>query len=300
MKICYLFPGQGSQEVGMGAELFEDFPELVQQADDILGYPMTFEDASASMNSLTELCLKNPEGLLNQTKYTQPALYTVSSLAYLKKIRKEGNTPDFVAGHSLGEYTALFVAGAFDFQTGLKLVQKRAELMSECSGGGMAAIIGMNTGAIEEILKDSKNDLAAIDIANYNAPLQTVISGPVEAIQKAKKIFKSAKCKYIPLKVSGAFHSRSMLSAQEKFAQFLKNFKFSKLEIPVISNVKARPYKSEAIKDLLTQQLSHSVRWTESMLYLLDLGVKDFSEVGPGQVLTNLLAKVQKAKIKAG
>ena len=285
--MCYLFPGQGSQEVGMGSDLFGDFPEWVEQANQTLGY------------SITELCLKDPENRLNQTKYTQPALYTVSALAYLKKIEEGEAAPDFVAGHSLGEYTALFAAGAFDFQTGLQLVKKRAELMSECSGGGMAAVIGMDVDAIKEVLLNPDNNLEAIDVANYNEPTQTVISGPVQTIQGAKEIFKSAGCKlYIPLKVSGAFHSRSMLSVQEKFAEFLEDFEFSELKIPVISNVEAEPHQSETIKGLLTRQLSHSVRWTESMFYLIDLGVGNFEEVGPGQVLTKLLAKIQKAKSK--
>ncbi|MGA1790301.1 MAG: ACP S-malonyltransferase, partial [bacterium] len=278
---AFVFPGQGSQKKGMGENLFDSFPEITNKADRILGY------------SIKDLCLEDPQNLLNLTQYTQPALYVVNALMYFKKQEGSSENPVYLAGHSLGEYSALFAAQAFDFETGLRLVQKRGEIMSRAKGGGMAAIIGLDGERIREVLQE--NEFQGIDIANYNSPFQTVISGPSKDIEKAKGIFEEAEAKlYIPLKVSGAFHSRYMETARGEFEAFLENFKFRDLTIPVISNVKARAYTKERIKQLLADQINHSVKWTESIRYLMGKGVEEFEEVGPGRVLTGLIQKIRK------
>ncbi|MGA1868032.1 MAG: ACP S-malonyltransferase [bacterium] len=278
---AFVFPGQGSQKKGMGSELFDLFPELTRKADTILGY------------SIKELCVEDSQNLLNNTQYTQPALFVVNALMYTKEINDTGEVPSYVAGHSLGEYNALFAAGAFDFETGLKIVKKRGELMSKAHGGGMAAIIGLTEEKIKHVLKEK--GLSAIDVANFNSPAQIVISGLCDDIAGAADIFKEAGAKlYIPLKVSGAFHSRYMSAAREKFEHFLHSFEFSKLSIPVISNVEARPYERKKIRQLLADQITHSVKWTESIQYLMGKGIQEFKEIGPGTVLTNLVAKIKK------
>jgi malonyl CoA-acyl carrier protein transacylase len=276
----YVFPGQGSQQKGMGANLFEEFKDKVVEADTILGY------------SIQELCLTNSNDNLNQTQYTQPALYIVNALSYLKKIKETGAKPDFVAGHSLGEYDALFAAGAFDFATGLKLVQKRGQLMSRATGGGMAAVIGLKEEQIADALK--RNNLQTIEMANYNSLTQIVISGPKQDIEAAKPIFEGSEGAqmYVVLKTSGAFHSRYMEEAKKEFEVFLNAFQFSELTIPVISNVHARPYKQSDIKQNLIEQITHPVKWTESIRYLMGRGEMEYEEIGVGNVLTRLIKRI--------
>jgi trans-AT polyketide synthase/acyltransferase/oxidoreductase domain-containing protein len=187
--LAYVFPGQGSQQKGMGGELFDEFKELTSKADEILGY------------SIKELCLEDPQGNLGQTQYTQPALYVVNALTYYKKIKDTGIKPDYVAGHSLAEYNALLAAEVFDFETGLKIVKKRGELMSKASGGGMAAVIGMSEEKIREVLKE--NGLESIDMANYNTPSQIAISGPKDDIIRAQPFFEAAGVRsYIVLRLA--------------------------------------------------------------------------------------------------
>lgn len=280
----YMFPGQGSQSKGMGADLFDAFPELIKKADKILGY------------SIKELCLEDPRRELNKTQFTQPALYVVNALSYYKKIEESGETPDFVIGHSLGEFNALLAANCFDFDAGLKLVKKRGQLMSQASNGGMAAILNGSKEQIEEILE--KNGLQNIDLANYNTPSQIVISGLIEEIGKAQNFFQDGEILYYPLNTSGAFHSRFMQPSKEKFLTYLNRFKVANLEIPVISNVTAKPYKNKEIKDNISSQIASAVRWSESVQYLVELGEKEnsameFVEVGHGDVLTKLVAKIK-------
>jgi len=271
--ISFVFPGQGSQKKGMGGSLFDEFKEITEKADEILGY------------SIKKLCLEDPEMKLGQTQYTQVALYIVNALMYLEKIRDTGKRPDYVAGHSLGEYNALFAAGVFDFETGLKLVKKRGQLMGQATGGGMAAVIGMNEEQIKDVLV--KNTLDKIDVANYNTPNQIVISGLKSEIEYAKVFFERAGAlDYIILNVSGAFHSRYMGPAREEFESFLNQFTFSKPTIPVISNVSARPYKNSDIKTNMAAQITSSVRWCESIRYLMGKGKGEILQVGPGNVLT--------------
>lgn len=279
--IAYLFPGQGSQQKGMGGELFDEFKELTAQADEILGY------------SIKKLCLEDADNRLVQTNYTQPALYVVNALTYLKKIRETGKKPSYVAGHSLGEYNALFAAESFDFATGLRLVKKRGELMSKATGGGMAAVIGLSREEIEQILQEA--GFTKLDVANFNSPSQIVISGAEKDITKAKPVFeKAGAAMYVVLKVSGAFHSRYMEPAQKEFAEFLQNFQFADPVIPVISNVQARPYQKGEVKKNLLEQFTASVQWTDSIRYLMGKGVEEMEQIGPGKVLTDLVKKIKK------
>lgn len=279
MTRIYVFPGQGSQSVGMGGELFDAFPELVKQADEVLGC------------SIKNLCIEDPEKKLGQTDYTQPALYVVNALTYLSKTEDANLLPDFVAGHSLGEYNALFAAGVFDFITGLKLVQKRGQTMVKATGGGMAAVIGMQPDKIKQVLKDASFE--TIDIANYNSPKQTVISGRKEDIDAVKTVFENAGVRlFIPLKVSGAFHSRYMQDAQNEFADFLKHFELQPVEIPVIANYTAAPYQNDEIIKNMARQISNPVRWVESIQYLKQQPEPEFEEIGPGNVLTKLIAQI--------
>jgi trans-AT polyketide synthase/acyltransferase/oxidoreductase domain-containing protein len=277
---AYVFPGQGSQEKGMGAELFDAFPELTRKADEILGY------------SIKQLCLEDPDGVLNNTRYTQPALFTVSALGYLKKMQDGEEKPDFVAGHSLGEYSALFAAGVLDFETGLKLVKKRGELMSLEEGGGMAAVVGLEREKVAEVL--NRNDLDAIDIANLNTPNQIVISGKRKDIEAAEQFFTSEEgcMMYKVLNVSGAFHSRYMENARQEFTKELLKADFHKAEIPVIANVTALPYDEEKTALILSKQLISSVYWTDIIRFMMAQGVETYEEIGPGKVVTGMVRKI--------
>jgi malonyl CoA-acyl carrier protein transacylase len=280
MSLAFVFPGQGSQKKGMGEGLFQRFPDLVRAADAQLGY------------SIQELCLSDPENKLGQTQFTQPALYTVNALTFLAKIEDEKRRPDWLAGHSLGEYDALVAADAFDFLTGLKLVQKRGALMAQCSGGGMAAVMGITADRISELIYNFAFD--SIDVANLNSPNQTVISGPAADVTAGSVILKEAGAKVIPLNVSGAFHSRMMEPAAAEFASFLSGFSFRPLKIPVIANATALPYENGKVAELLAKQITSSVRWTESIRYITRQGSPEFVEVGPGAVLTGLIRQIMK------
>jgi len=283
VKAC-VFPGQGAQAVGMGAGLFARYPEITALADEILGY------------SVAELCLQDPEGRLHQTQLTQPALYTVNALSYRSRCDSGAPPPDFLAGHSLGEYNALLAAEAFDFATGLRLVQRRGELMSGASGGGMAAVLGCDAETVEEILRG--NGLPGLDVANYNTPSQVVLSGPLDEIARAEDLLVDAGATYIPLKnVSAAFHSRYMEALVPPLGEALDGAELRPPKIPVISNVSALPYASgeiHEIKENLLRQMRQPVRWTESIRYLLGRGVDEFEEVGPGEVLTKLVRSIRK------
>jgi trans-AT polyketide synthase/acyltransferase/oxidoreductase domain-containing protein len=278
---AYIFPGQGSQKKGMGADLFRAYPELTATADEILGY------------RIETLCLQDPDNLLGNTEYTQPALYTVNALTWLKTLEGQG-APDVTVGHSLGEYNALFAAGAFDFATGLKLVRERGRLMAQAKAGGMAAVVGAEEEQIKQLLQ--KGGFNRLSIANYNTPIQTVISGATEEITQAAAVFKSVGIKYIQLNVSGAFHTSFMAEAAQTFADFLRSFSFNELTIPVIANVTARPYSGQAaVAQLLPRQIISPVRWSESIAYLLLQGDVSFTEVGPGNVLTKMVATIENA-----
>lgn len=278
----YVFPGQGSQVRGMGQEVFPLFPELVEQANHILGY------------SIEGLCLEGHDEQLNRTFYTQPALFVVNALTYLHKIQQTGKKPDYVAGHSLGEYNALFAAEVFDFATGLKLVQERGDLMSKAAGGGMAAVIGLKHDIVQNLLNE--HNLLEIRIANFNSHTQIVISGPKDDIIAAQAFFEQAGAMYIPLKVSGAFHSPYMGPAQQQFATFLHRFKFNTPSIPVIANINALPYQETDTASHLAHQITHPVQWTKTIEYLVNKGENNFEEIGPGKVLTGLIRRIQKGQ----
>ncbi len=279
---AFVFPGQGSQQKGMGEELFDAFPELTRKADEILGY------------SIRELCLEDPKGVLDNTRYTQPALFTISSLSYLKKLQDGEEKPDFVAGHSLGEYSALFAAGILDFETGLALVKRRGELMSLEEGGAMAAVVGLDREGVAKVLDE--NALSEIYIANLNTPVQIVVSGKKEDILKAEGIFTGTEgCSlYKVLNVSGAFHSPYMENARKVFTEELKSLSFGKMEIPVIANVNALPYDENRISETLSEQLISPVRWVDSVKYMMDKGVDRFEEIGQGHVLSGMIRKIQR------
>jgi len=277
-----LFPGQGSQVKGMGGELFERFPEMTETASGILGY------------SIRELCLDDPRGELGQTQFTQPALFVVNALMFRARMEDGEPVPAFVAGHSLGEYNALFAAGCFDFATGVTMVKERGALMGRVSGGGMSAVIGLEPEKIQEVLHQSEEG-RRLDVANFNSFEQTVIAGPKEDLDAVKPALETAGARMVvPLNVSAPFHSRYMRDAQREFGEFLKPFALDPPFIPVISNVRARPYEGDMVRATLAEQIGNSVRWLESMLYLLEQPDPQFVEVGPGQVLTKLLRQIQK------
>ncbi|GGP56434.1 ACP S-malonyltransferase [Streptomyces sindenensis] len=278
--IAYLFPGQGSQQLGMGADLFDEFKKLTDIADEVLGY------------SIRSLCLDDPERLGN-TEYTQPALYVVNALSYYQLLEEGKPRPDYVAGHSLGEYNALLAADVFDFMTGLRLVKKRGELMGRVSGGGMAAVLGLGEQEVLDVLRASGLD--SLDVANLNSPTQTVISGPREDVEQAKDLFMAANAQsYSVLKVSGAFHSRQMIESQREFAEFAHQFELRPPTVPVIANVTARPYRSDRVVDTLVSQISSSVRWCDSVRYLMGKDVEEMVQVGPGRVLTGLVRSIRR------
>lgn len=277
----YVFPGQGSQSKGMGEALFDEFREYTDKADSILGY------------SIKDLCVNDPNDELGKTQFTQPALYVVNAFSYFKALNDNKGKPDFVAGHSLGEFNALLAAGAFSFETGLMLVRKRGELMSKASVGGMAAVINATKEQIESTLQE--NEINNVQLANYNSPKQIVISGLAEEIERAAQVLQQGRTMCIPLKTSGAFHSKFMQDAADRFDTFLRGFMFSKLSIPVISNVTAQPYENSEIISNLSAQITHSVRWSESIQLLLSKGEMEFSEMGNGNVLSKLIRDIKKA-----
>ena len=265
----------------MGEDFFSRFPEMVAEADDILGY------------SVSELCL-SPENSerLGQTQFTQPALYVVSCLQAMAEKEDGIEAPSFAAGHSVGEYAALRAAGAFSFGDGLRLVAKRGEIMAKVSGGGMAAVIGLEPEKIREILTVQEVD--GVDVANFNSPGQTVLSGPASSIESLGASMKEAGAKlFVPLKVSGAFHSRMMEEPAREFAAFLEGVTFADPAFSVISNVEALPYPdAESISELLVRQIHSAVRWTDAIQYLRKQDVTDFLECGSGNVLTKLLRQI--------
>jgi malonyl CoA-acyl carrier protein transacylase len=284
--IAFVFPGQGSQKRGMGQGLFDESPqyaEVERDVDAILGY------------SLRKMCLEDADNRLKETQFTQPCLYVVNALHYYKAA-DQGARPAYVAGHSLGEYNALLAAGVFDFLTGLRLVQRRGELMSRAKNGGMGAVIGLGAPLVANVLQEY--GLASIDVANFNTPSQTVVSGPIEDIKRAGPLFEKAGARlYMPLQVSAAFHSRYMADAGKAFADFLAPMSFAAPKIPVVANATAQLYPtdraSESVKSLLAQQITHSVQWTKSIRFLISQGVTQFSEMGPGNVLTKMTQQIQ-------
>ena len=278
-RIALLFAGQGFQFKGMGQGLFTAFPELVRRADEILGY------------SIQRLCLEDPDNQLNMTQYTQVALYIVNALGYELRAHREDSSveADFLMGHSLGEYNALLAAGAFDFETGLRLVVERGKLMGEVSGGAMAAVLDIAPERLQEIL--AQHALDAIDLANYNTPTQTAISGTSEAIARALDMLSAHGIRAVRLNVSAAFHSRHMRQAQQTFAGFVEKFSFKTPQRPVIANATARPYKAGRIAQTLSEQIASPVRWTDSVRYVLSQGEIEFTEIN-SSILSRMVKEI--------
>lgn len=282
--VAFIFPGQGSKKRGMGQELFDDVREYQsaeREVDAVLGY------------SMRELCIEGGDRLKN-TKYTQPAMYVVNALHYYKAV-EEGERPDYVAGYSLGEYNALLAAGVFDFLTGLRLVKKRGELISQSENGSMAKIIGLSGEMIAKVIKE--RGLTTIDIANLDSPSQVLISGPIESIRLSGPNFEQAGARaYMPLDVSYAFHSRYMNDAAKAFSEFLIPLSFGTPNLPVVANVTGQLYPkncaSDLIKSLLIAQITQPVQWAESVQLLIRQGVREFKEIGPGKFLTRLVQEL--------
>ena len=288
-KTIFVFPGQGAQYVGMGKALSESFvpaKQLLEKADDTLGF------------SISKVMFEGPEEDLKITANTQPALF-VSSMMVLEVLKSEGVDFDFVAGHSLGEYSAICAAGGFSFEDGLKLVRLRGSLMAKAGQehpGSMAAIIGVDDDKIQELCDAVKN-VGIVVPANFNCPGQIVVSGEVDAVKALVDNCGAAGVKAVPLAVSGAFHSPLMQSAQAGLADAIANTKFNDLQKPLIANVTAQTVTSGAeIKELLVRQLVSPVRWNQSMAYAIkELGVTSGVEVGVGHVLAGLQRKIDRA-----
>ncbi|WKU05541.1 thioesterase domain-containing protein [Micromonospora sp. HUAS LYJ1] len=279
MPHAVLFAGQGTQAKGMGEELFDRFPDEVSRADDLLGY------------DIVRLCVENPDNRLDDTRYTQPALYVVNALAYLESLRQGEPAGDVLLGHSLGEYNALLAAGAFDFETGLRLVMQRATLMAEQQGGAMLAVVGPTLDQLTALL--AEHQLGTVDIANRNTSHQNVLSGPAGDIDRAQAVLTGPGVRVARLQVSAAFHSRYMRPARDEFAAFLKGFRFAPLTRTVIANATARPYADAAVARTLSDQIAGVVSWSDSVrLVLRHVPADDFREVGGAGLLTRMVRQI--------
>ena len=284
-----IFPGQGSQLVGMSSDLhskFELFKKLYREADEILDYP------------ISKLILNGPKEKLDLTENTQPAIFLVgySIFQLLKEeLNFDINKAKFFAGHSLGEYTALACTGALDFASTLKILKLRGVAMQSAvpeGKGGMLAILGSDLNSIEKNLEENKNEYECF-IANDNSNAQLVVSGTVENINKLSKNLTAKNIKNIKLSVSAPFHCNLMSKATELMKNEIEKLEFNNFQIPLISNVTASEIKDKSmIKDLLVRQIESRVRWRESVLYMINKGVKQFIEIGPGKVLSGLIKRI--------
>ena len=283
-KIAFLFPGQGSQAVGMGKDIYENYAEaknIYDTADNVLG------------KSITTLCFEGPEENLKQTVNTRPCIVT-TSIALMEALRSELNiVPDYTAGHSLGEYCAMFTAGVMSLETTLKLIQKRADLMGQTKGGSMAAVLN----ATEDVLKaglEEGSKVGYVDVANYNSPAQVVITGDENAVKAAGDyILANGARRVVPLPVSGAFHSKFMQEAGAVFGEFIEDVDLNDSSIPVITNVDAELTTSaEDFRAKMPKQIYSSVHWTQTIQKMVAEGVDTFIEIGPGKVLAGLNKKI--------
>ena len=283
-KIAHVFPGQGSQSVGMGYKLYQSSPkarEVFQEADEALQFP------------ISRLCFEGPEDELRQTINAQPAIMTVS-IACLRAASEVNHiiSPSFVAGHSLGEYTALVAANVLGFADAIRLVRERGRLMQkagEIKPGGMAAVIGLDEATLKEICCES-----GAEIANFNCSAQIVISGSKEALARAMELAKTRDARrVIPLQVSGAFHSTLMQPTIEGLSEAISQINFRTPEITIVVNSTAQPVTTaEGVKEELLRQLCNCVQWQPSVEYMVGEGISTFIEIGPGQVLSGLIKRI--------
>lgn len=288
-KIAFVFPGQGAQSVGMAKDVFDEIPasrKVIEAADEALGF------------SLSSIMFEGPDEELKQTYNTQPALLT-ASVAYLEAFREKGITPDYVAGHSLGEYSALVASGVLSLEEAVKIVRARGEYMEQAvpSGqGAMAAVLGAEREALNDLCRSVSEEGTRVELANINSPGQIVISGSAEGVAAVSSRVKEIGGKRaIPLEVSGPFHSSLMREAAERLTDTLQNVNLSSPSVPVIANVTAQPVSdAEEIRGLLVEQVYSPVLWHDSVEWMISQGVDTFVEIGPGNVLTGLIKKIDK------
>ncbi|WP_424216086.1 ACP S-malonyltransferase (plasmid) [Streptomyces sp. BI20] len=257
MPFALLYPGQGTQFRGMGADLFDLYPALTEFARELLGY------------DLAAVCRDNPDDMLARTECTQPALFVVNALHTFERERREERRPDYCLGHSLGEYNALLAAGVFDFRTGLRLVKKRGELMARAPAGGMTAVMGLSEHQLLDILEEDW--IEGVDPAAFNTDVQTVIAGPDGALRLAHQALSRRGVRFVSLRVGGAFHSRYMEGARGEFEEYLRGFAFHEPHTPVIANTTGRPHTGADLVRALGEQLVRPVRWADSIRHLLGL-----------------------------